>query len=126
MTTTTSLSYIRIGVSPANHVKEKIISFSELCNLDGARLLFNACSNFQRVAVKKWNPYADEVTLSNYIGLVGIDEAASKECGALTLDMLVKFGILEKDGGGLWNLTRTTIRSSSVLLHRNASPRSLP
>ena len=55
--------------------------------------------------MKKWNPNADLVTLSNYMGLIGIDEAASKECGALTLDMVLKFGILEQDGDGMWQLT---------------------
>ena len=39
------------------------------------------------------------------MGLVGIDKAALKECGALTLDMLLKFGILEQDGDGMWQLT---------------------
>ena len=39
------------------------------------------------------------------MGLVGIDEAASKKCSALTLDMLLKFGILEQDGEGMLQLT---------------------
>ena len=39
------------------------------------------------------------------MGLIGIDEAASKEYGALTLDMLLKFGILEQDGDRMWKLT---------------------
>ena len=73
--------------------------------MDSARLLFNACSSFQRNAVKKWNLKADEVTLSNYMGLIGINGPASKECGALTLDMLLKFGILNQDGDGMWQLT---------------------
>ena len=95
----------RVGVQASNVDMDKIISMSEICNMNSAKLLFHACSTFQREAVKKWNPNADEVTLSNYMGLVGIDEAASKECGALTLDMLLKFGILEQDGDGMWQLT---------------------
>jgi len=51
-----------------------------------------------------WNKNTDEVTMSNYMGLGGIDEALSKECGAITLDLLVKFGILEDAGNGLWRL----------------------
>ena len=54
--------------------------------------------------VRMWNENADEATLSNYMGLVGMDEAASKECGDITLDLLVKFGILEDMGNGLWCL----------------------
>ena len=95
----------RVGVQASNIDRDKIISMREMCNMDSAKLFFHVCSTFQREAVKKWNPNADEVTLSNYMGLVGIDEAASKECGALTLDMLLKFGILEQDGDGMWQLT---------------------
>ena len=81
----------RVGVKVSNIDQDKIISMSKICNMDSARLLFHACSSFQRDAVKKWNLNADEVTLSNYMGLIGIDEAASKECGALTVYMLLKF-----------------------------------
>ena len=38
------------------------------------------------------------------MGLVGIDEAGSKECGVLTLDLLVKCGILQATDDGKWEL----------------------
>ena len=43
----------------------------------------------------KWNPDVDEPTLTIFIlGLVGIDESASKECGAIALDLLLRAGVL--------------------------------
>ena len=91
----------REAVRANNAEKDKIVSLSELCSVDSATMLFHACRKFQREAVKKWNPNANLVTLSNYMGLVGIDKAAAKECGALALDLILKFGILVQDGDGL-------------------------
>ena len=55
--------------------------------------------------VKRWKTNADEPTKSVFIGLVGIYEAASKECGAITLDLLLRAGFLIKRDGGQWDLT---------------------
>ena len=55
----------------------------------GKRLCLSA-KNFQANTVWKWNPTVDESTLSIFLGLVGIDEASSKECGAITLDLLLR------------------------------------
>ena len=46
----------------------------------------------------------DEPTLSIYLGLLGIDEAASKECGAILLDLLLRAGVLLQDSDGTWSL----------------------
>ncbi len=51
-----------------------------------------------------WNPKIDEPSLSIYFGLLGIDEAASKECGSITLDLLLRYGILEETKEGGWTL----------------------
>ena len=68
-------NYRRVGVQASNIDQDKIITMSEICNMDSARLIFHACSSFQRKVDKKWSPNADKVTLSNYTGLVGIDKA---------------------------------------------------
>ena len=39
-----------------------------------------------------------------YLGLLGIDEAASKECGAITLDLLLHAGVIIDEEGGGWKL----------------------
>ena len=36
----------------------------------------------------------DEITLSVYLGLLGIDKAALEECGDVTLDLLLRAGVL--------------------------------
>ena len=46
----------RVPHLPSNIDKDKIKSMEEMCNMDSATLLFNACSKFQREAVKKWSP----------------------------------------------------------------------
>ena len=82
---------------------------------------FAEVADFQRNSVRLWNPHADDVTESNYMGTVGIDKAASKECAALGLDLSLKGGIMkmmkssdeseDKEGDGelvnmMWKLTR--------------------
>ena len=53
----------------------------------------------------RWNPTAYEPTLSIYLGLIGIDGAASKECGAITLDLLLWAGVLLiPNEEGSWSL----------------------
>ena len=39
-----------------------------------------------------------------HLGLLGIDEAASKECGSITLDLLLRSGILVETEDGGWSL----------------------
>ena len=56
---------------------------------------------FQRSTVRQCHPDCDEPYMSMYLGLLGIDEAASKECGSITSDLLLRTGILvenEVDG----------------------------
>ena len=64
-----------------NNVQE----VSSLCGSPSVRKFLHQAKSFQRDAVKKWNPEADEPTQSNHAGLVAMNEAASNECGALAL-----------------------------------------
>lgn len=47
----------------------------------------------------------DKPTLSLYIGLVAIDKSASKECDAITLDLLLRAGVLEEAEDGSCDLS---------------------
>ena len=60
--------------------------------------------DFQVRTVRRWNPKIEEPSLSIYLGLLGIDEAASKECGSITLDLLLRSGILVETEDGGWSL----------------------
>ena len=51
-----------------------------------------------------WNPDIDEQTLSHYLVLLAIDETASREHGAITLDLLLQAGVLIKYEDGGWSL----------------------
>ena len=68
-----------------------------------SRELFTKARKFQGNTVRRWNPNA-ECSLSIYLGLIGIDEAASKECGAITLDLLLRARVLIEGSDGSWNL----------------------
>ena len=54
--------------------------------------------------MKYWNPQADEFSVSIFIGLVCINESASKECGTITPDLLLRAGILVKYNIETWRL----------------------
>lgn len=47
-----------------------------------------------------WNPHIAEPTKSIYLCLVGIDESASKECGANLLDLLLRCDVLVQTTDG--------------------------
>ena len=83
-----------------NNVQE----VSSLCGSPSVKKFLSQAKSFQRDAVKKWNPEADEPTQSNHAGLVAMDEAASKECGALALDLLIKFRIMMKVKDGTYDI----------------------
>ena len=74
-------------------------SVSKLIDDKLCKEVLDCAKSFQKDAVKHWNPHIGEVTMASHVGLVAIDEGASAECGALSLDLLHKFGIIVKDNG---------------------------
>ena len=66
--------------------------------------MFLKAKQFVRDVVQKWNLTIDDATKSMYLGLLGIDEAASKECGAILLDLLLRAGVIIQTSTGEWQL----------------------
>ena len=66
--------------------------------------MIHQCTKFQELSVSKWNPHAGKVTKSAFMGLVCVDESDSKGCGAITLDLLLKAGIINTQEDGSWAL----------------------
>ena len=64
--------------------------------------MFESAKRFQRDAVKKWNPNLDEVTQTNHMGLMAMNESAWHPTSALLLDIAAKFGLIQKDKNGPW------------------------
>ena len=89
---------------PASMDRDKMMKFSERFKSKEADSLMENLKHFQVRTVRRWNPKIDEPSLSIYLGLLGIDEAASKECGSITLDLLLRSGILEETEEGSWSL----------------------
>ena len=87
---------------PSDFNKELLDSFRSRCKTSVGRKLFDAARTFQADTVKRWNESIDEPTLSMYLGLLAIDEAASKECVTITLDLLLRAGVLLQDDDGSW------------------------
>ena len=50
-----------------------------MCESDSAKEVSVATSQFQRQAVRHWNPACDQPTESVYMGVSSMDESASKE-----------------------------------------------
>jgi len=70
----------------------------------------------QEKTVKTWKPNADKPTESVFIGLVGIDESAGKECGAITLDLLLRAGVLVEGNSGKWDLAENYLERRIYLV----------
>ena len=79
-------------------------AFAKRFNSRIAKYLIAKIKTFQVDTVRKWNPKIDQPTLSIYLGLLGINEAAPKECRAITLDFLLRADILFKNNDGSWIL----------------------
>ena len=58
---------------------DRLTSFLGMCCSDYGQELFKHAKTFQSRTTESWNPKLKDTTLSYYLGLVGIDEAASKE-----------------------------------------------
>ena len=89
---------------PETFDKEKLAQFVRRFKSKLAKELIEGVKHFQVGTVRRWNPRIDEPSLFIYLGLLGIDEAASKECGSITLDLLLRSGILEQTEDGSWTL----------------------
>jgi hypothetical protein len=78
----------------------KTLNFRDMCKQ--STQLFTAALSFQRQAVLKWNPHADEVTETLILGMNPLDEAASMETGAIVLKLLSDFSLIELNDDGSW------------------------
>ena len=74
--------------------KEKLNKFKDVCEDEKSRQVISSAKTFQRAAVRHWNPSCDEVTETSYLGVSGMDEAASKETAALVLGLAMKGGLV--------------------------------
>ena len=66
------------------------------------KAFFHANRNFQKDAVKKWNPHTDQLTRSLFMGFVGLDEGKRKGAGTVVLDLLIKDGTMREVDFGKW------------------------
>ena len=89
---------------PGSFNRTNLRSFQRVVHTKEGKALCDATKSFQRDTVLRWNPNVDKPSLSIFLGLVGIDESASKECGALTLDLLLRAGVLLEGSDGKWIL----------------------
>ena len=90
---------------PASFNKSNLNRLRLRIHSEKGKWLCLSAKDFQANTVRKWNPTIDEATLSIFLGLVGIDEAASKECGAITLKLLLRAGVLVEAEDGSWTVT---------------------
>ena len=82
----------------------KLTSFLVICQSKSVQDLFKATKSFQKMTVLHCDTTLAQRTMSIYLGLLGIDESASKECRAITLDLLLRAGVLMPDDEGGWVL----------------------
>ena len=87
---------------PDNLNRHTLIEFLDLLEKDKVQAVFESAKRFQHDAVKKWNPNIDEAPLTNYMGLMAMNESVSHPTGALLLDIAAKSGLIQKDKNGLW------------------------
>ena len=92
---------------------------------------FRDVKDFQRIAVRDWNPKCDKVTLSFNMGFVGIREDSHNRVAVVVLDMLLKFGVQVYKDDETWALhkfakvrrlycfgNRKTIKNSSAFVNK--------
>ena len=74
--------------------RSAVLGLREYVVADGSREFLKANHNFQEDARDKWNPNANNITRSLFMGFVGIDEGNKKGAGTVMLDLLLKVGTI--------------------------------
>ena len=89
---------------PHSFDTNKLRKFKYNINTEEAGTLCVMAETFQSFTVSKLQPNADNPNLSVCISLTGIDNSASKECRAITLDLLLHAGVLveSETGNVIW------------------------
>ena len=64
----------------------------------------DAVKTFQTDTVCWWNKEVEDPTLPRYLGILAIDKGVSRECSAITLDLLLRAGVLLQDEDESWSL----------------------
>ena len=89
---------------PESFSSDRLKKFqSDINSKDGVSMC-RAVKAYQERTVRSWNPEVDEPTKTIYLGLLGVDESASKECGAIALDLLLRSGVLVENDDSSWDL----------------------
>ena len=89
---------------PTMYSTPKMKSFAKRCTHKEVKKMILNAKCFVKDATDKWNLTGKEPTESTYLGLIGIDESASKECGAVLLDLMLRAGVLHQTNDGEWKL----------------------
>ena len=82
----------------------KIDKVHKIVRSDAAEALFVGTKSFQENVTECWNSTVGDVTQTIMLGLLGIAEESSNECGAISLDQLYRMGILLECEDGTWEL----------------------
>ena len=83
-----------------NNVRE----FREIRNEEEVQFVISQAGKMQLRSRQIWNPFGDCVTLTNYMGLVAMDEDTTNQNGSLGLDIAAKCGLLVKTNDGKWEI----------------------
>ena len=78
--------------------------FKNYLHEPSAVAFFCDVKDFQRIAVRNWNPNCNEVTLSFNMGFVGVCEDSSDGSALVIMDMLLNFGVLIYNDDDTWAL----------------------
>jgi hypothetical protein len=93
-----SSSLLELPFNPKEFDKSKILDFERVSQSTESKEMFQNVTKFRNDAVEKWNPYNRTVTETNWLGLVGLDEARSDGTGAVVVDLQARAGMLDYDG----------------------------
>jgi hypothetical protein len=104
------------GQCPSTFDTQKLHRFGRIMNKKHVSNMAANAAAMQEKIVKTWRPNADKPTESVFIGLVGIDESAGKECGAITLDLLLRAGVLVEGNSGKWDLAENYLERRIYLV----------
>ena len=76
------------------------MALAEMCSEEKPVLLFDAAKSFQKDVARRCNPDGANPTQVMYMGVIPMSEAKAVSCGGLTLDLLLKFGVLVREVDG--------------------------
>ena len=95
-----------VSTSDSGFNHDKIEKAVQCFRTERGKELVECAKVFKVESVKFWKPTQGQATPQNYLGLAAMREDSARGCGILTIDLLLRIGVLESPSRGVYVLAK--------------------